>query len=110
MGGIISDAMSTSESEMDSFMSYIRAAGFSGCPICRNNEDFSWGHSIEIIGKGPVRIEGWIPGSTTLPGDESGATRPFMTPLRILICDRCSHVMTFSKTHLKFKASRNSDE
>jgi hypothetical protein len=81
---------------MEKFMNHLKQKGFKGCPICGNSENFTWGHRAEIPGHEPVQIEAFIPGTTTVPGNNNKLER-FNTQLIMLICDNCSYVMTFSK-------------
>lgn len=91
-------------SEMEQFMAFIKNAGFTECPICKNKDDFTWAHKATIPGMGSVQMTAFIPGTTTLPGDSSGKTESFTTPLYILVCDNCTFVMPFSKTKFAYKS------
>jgi hypothetical protein len=91
----------TKPDEMDAFMAFIKKAGFTGCPICKNENGFTWAHAAHLPGAGDVKITAFLPGTTTLPGAQR--TESFPTPLYVLICDRCTHLMTFSKTMMMLK-------
>jgi hypothetical protein len=87
--------------EMEEFMSFIKRAGFRGCPVCKNEEGFTWAHAAHIPGLGDAKITAFLPGTTTVPGQTRSESYP--TPLYVLICDRCTHLMTFSKTMMLLK-------
>lgn len=91
--------------EREYFMDFLRECGFKGCPICGNADDFTWAHTASTP-LGDAAISAFLPGSTTVPGEPSHYLEKFSTPLRMIICDQCTHLMLFSETMLKFKKSR----
>lgn len=93
----------------DEFMSFIRKQGFSGCPICKNNLTFFWGHAVDMPdGSGQIHMTSHLPGTTTMPGKRH-EVEPYPTDLYVVICGRCTHIMPFAKQylHLILEMERN---
>lgn len=82
----------------EEFMSFLSNKGFRGCPICGSDHGFSWGHSTSVPNYEDAKMEAYWPGSTTIPW-EPGKRTTFTTPVVLIICDNCSYLMPFSKTH-----------
>lgn len=97
-----SEAPAPDASDMDHFMAFLRICGFKGCPVCGNDDGFTWAHVADTP-FGPASITAYLPGTTTVPGQPSQHRESFPTPLRMIICDRCTHLMTFSATMLMMK-------
>ncbi|MBR8188261.1 hypothetical protein KDW82_04195 [Burkholderia vietnamiensis] len=94
----------TESLQMNQFMAFLRSQGFKGCPVCGNDDGFTWAHEAETP-FGVAKITAFLPGTTTVPGHDSTHREGFPTPLKIIICDRCTHLMTFSGTMLALKFS-----
>jgi hypothetical protein len=92
------EAAAFAEHEMQSFIAFLRERGFKSCPICGETSNFTWAHAATFPGGGVVRMTAHLPGHTTVPGKPDGHREPFNTPLMLLLCDNCTHLMTFSAT------------
>ena len=104
------DDAETESRRMQDFFAFLRGRGFKGCPLCGNAEDFTWAHSAQIPNHPPVRITAHIPGATQVPGKPYAHWERFDTPLIMLICDNCTHVLTFSETLFEVSIARRNLE
>lgn len=89
-------------SDMDVFMDFLKRCGFKGCPVCGSDYGFTWAHAADTP-FGVASITAYLPGTTTVPGQPPEHKEGFRTPLRMIICDRCTHLMMFSETMLLMK-------
>lgn len=95
------------ELEMLTFLQFLRERGFKGCPVCGEPENFTWAHAAQLPDGSVVRMDASLPGTTTIPGKPAEHREPFPTPLIVLICDRCTHVLTFSQAHYAMQRMRH---
>lgn len=91
------------ELEMLGFFQFLREKGFKGCPVCGEPDNFTWAHAARLPDGAVVKMESSLPGTTTMPGKPTEHKESFPTPLIVLICDRCTHVLPFSKAHYAVK-------
>lgn len=89
---------------MQKFLQFIRNKGFKACPICGENETFTWGNRTKI--EGVARdVKPFIQGFVEM-GEGEDSARPLQLNIIVLICGQCGHIMNFSETFYK-AASEN---